>query len=300
MRYYISWTHSDAIYQTYFPDIAVLVSPPSVNLAWTVYEWPQLPRQLMLDSGAFQYQKEGKMIEPDRAFARQLQMLAGAEIPTQFCHFDVPMLGAQTQHERQQRVSQNLRNAQWLLKKIQLQPLSRFMTPIGVIQGYDEMSIYHSARQLADMGYTTFALGSLVPFASRNMEEAIRRIETAIEAIGINLHILGISSVTIMRKIIHHQLRSFDSSSPITESWKGGIFYSAPFRRYKIPSPNLKEWARTYKWAEILEAPLACDCPICQQDPQIIMSQQGKLNINKRAVHNCYHLSREFDNNFIE
>jgi 7-cyano-7-deazaguanine tRNA-ribosyltransferase len=295
VQYYIAWTHSDAVYHHYIADVGMLVSPPNVNLAWTVEKWPALPKQLMIDSGGFQYCKEGRAVEPHAALARQLQMLAGAAIPTQICHLDIPLLGACSRRDCDRRVSRNLKNASWLIEHLRRAPLSASITPIGVIQGYDEISIYHAARALADMGYSTFALGSLVPIATHNLSEVIHRIEVAVEAIGSNLHILGVSSVKVMERIATLRIRSFDSSAPITESWRGGIFYSQPLRRYKIPSPHLKEWARSYQWGEILEEPLPCICPVCRHDSQSIMSFRGKQMINLRAVHNCFHLHREFN-----
>ena len=30
------------------------------------------------------------------------------------------------------------------------------------------------------------------------------------------------------------------------EAWRGGVFYSRPFRRFKPPSAHFKEWSRTF------------------------------------------------------
>ena len=64
MDYDISWTHSDPVYHRYIRNIGVLVSPPNVSHAWSVDEWTDLPPSLIIDSGAYQYHREGRVVEP--------------------------------------------------------------------------------------------------------------------------------------------------------------------------------------------------------------------------------------------
>jgi tRNA-guanine family transglycosylase len=294
MQYYIAWTHSDLVYQQFLHDVGVLVSPPNVNLAWTVHKWPSLPKLLIVDSGAYQYNREGRSVTPADALTRQLAIIDGARLPIGICHLDLPMLTTRSQAELDRRVLKSLENAAWLMRYTRENGLPANVEPIGVIQGYSVERVYVSAQSLADMGYIRFAVGSLASLATRDLDEVMRRVEAAVEAVGTNVHVLGVSAIRLLHQIARLGIRSVDSGSPIREAWMGGVYYSRPWRRYKVYSPHFKEWIRSYGFAELLEAPLPCDCPVCQEDSSCIMQPAGKSNINKRALHNCYHLMREF------
>ena len=293
MDYYISWTHSDPVYQQFLPGCRVLVSPPNVNLVWHTDRWPRLPEKLLLDSGAFQHHRSGRQIEPATVLQRQLQMVAGTSIPIGLCHLDVPMLGTRSVAELERRMAQNLANAQWLMTRTQTERLPPNMHIIGVIQGYSVERVYTAALALAEMGYTRFALGSLAGMVASAKDELVRRVEAALEAVGPALHVLGVSSVALLPTLARLGIASADSGAPIHEAWRGGIFYSQPFRRFKLSSPHMREWQRSYSFSEILPAPLLCDCPVCQEDSSRLMESNGKPYVNMRALHNYYHLARE-------
>src|SRR4051794_32640309 len=112
MQYYISWTHSDLVYQQHLHDIGVLVSPPNVSLAWKATDWPSMPRLLIIDSGAFQYHRERRRPSPREALERQLYILSGLgdTTPIGICHLDIPMLGTRDVVELQCRVQTSLDN----------------------------------------------------------------------------------------------------------------------------------------------------------------------------------------------
>src|ERR687886_947579 len=96
MQYYISWTHSDPVYHVQLGPIPVLVSPPNVSLAWHVGMWSELPPALIIDSGAYQYHREGRIVEASDALSRQLHIAAEYNLPTVLCHLDIPMLGTRS------------------------------------------------------------------------------------------------------------------------------------------------------------------------------------------------------------
>lgn len=293
MQYYISWTHSDPIYHAQFPDLGVLVSPPNVNQVWTIRDWPTLPSRLLLDSGAFQHIRSGRSPLPCDVLQRQLRMLASANMSSAICHLDVPLIGTKDSDELRRRVITSLENAQWLIANAEEEGVPPSVELVGVIQGHTVAMIYNVACALADMGYKRFALGSLAPLAASSQGEAVRRIEAALEAIGTNLHILGVSTVTLLPQLAQLGIRSADSAAPMREAWLGGIFYSRPFRRYKLPSPHFLEWRRSYGFAEVLTSPIPCDCPVCAEDATKLLTVTGKQSVNLRAMHNCYHLARE-------
>lgn len=294
MHYYISWTHSDPIYHDAVPGIGVLVSPPNVNQVWHVSQWPSQPCYLIVDSGAFQEYRAGRVRNPAEVLARQLAMVAGGQIPTGLCHLDVPVLGTKDVVEMERRVIRNLDQARWLIDFVGQEGLPSHVEPIGVIQGHTVETIFFAAQALAGMGYTRFALGSLALMTASRPLEVLRRVEAALEAVGTNLHILGVSAIGLLPELARLGVRSVDSGAPMHEAVRGGIYYSRPFRRYKLPSPHFQEWQRTYKFAGILTEPLPCQCPVCRVDSYRILEPRGKAFVNLRAMHNCYHLAREF------
>ncbi len=293
MKYFVSWTHSDLVFSQFLPDVRVLVSPPNVNLAWQLSSWTEPPVEAIIDSGAFQYHREGRVVTPEAIVTRQLHM-ADAAIPTGICHLDVPMLGTRLLAELERRMKQNLQNAHWLINYVQTNGLPPHIWPIGVIQGYTAERVYVAARALVDMGYTAFALGSLAMMVASSRDEVLRRVEAALEAIdNAHLHILGVSSTTLLTDLARIGVRSADSGAPLHEAWRGGIFYSCPFQRYKLPTAYFKEWERSYSFAEVLAEPRPCDCPVCREDPTAILQPHGKRFVNLRGLHNYYHLVRE-------
>lgn len=271
----------------------MLVGPPNVNLAWRASDWSTLPAALIIDSGAYQYYKEDRHPNPAAVLERQRHMVDGVSIPVGLCHLDIPMLGTRNVVELDRRVLQNLEHAQWLIDHLRDHPLPPNVHPIGVIQGYSVERVYIVARILAEMGYTSFALGSLAGLVASSRDEVYRRVEAALEAVGPFLHILGVSSTEVLAKLATLGVQSADSGAPGHEAWRGGLFYSNPFRRYKVPSPHFKEWSRSYSFADILTEPLPCTCPVCREDSSRLLQPCGKEFIKLRAIHNYYHLNRE-------
>lgn len=294
MKYFISWTHSDPVYQRFFPQVRALVSPPNVSLAWQAAHWPAPPAELIVDSGAFQHHREGRSPSPDSLLSRQIHMAADLDVPIGVCHLDVLVAGSRDPAEAARRAAQSLAQARWLIAHGATR-LPPNIEPIGVIQGRDAEQIFYVARALADMGFERFALGSLAGKVASARDEVLRRTEAALEAVGPRLHMLGVSSVPVLEALARLGVESADSGAPIKEAVRGGIFYSEPFRRYKLPSAHFREWRRSYSFAEVLEEPLPCACPVCREDPAQIMNPNGKAAINLRAIHNYYHLRRDVE-----
>ncbi len=295
MQYFVSWTHSDPIFPAFFPDVRLLISPPNVNQVWQVRDWPHLPAHLLLDSGAFQYHREQRIIDPAFALERQLHLAADLDLPVGLCHLDTLVRGASNSAEIERRIVQNLTHARWLIDHVQAAGLPQRLYPIGVIQGASVEHVYTVARTLADLGYTRFALGSLASMVANARDAVLRRVEAALEAVGPQVHVLGVSSVALLSELAHTGITSVDSGAPLHEAWRGGLFYSEPFRRFKIDSPYFREWSRTYSFAEVLEEPLPCDCPVCREDASRLLHRTGKRFINLRSLHNYYHLRRALE-----
>lgn len=292
MKYFVSWTHSDPVYQQYLPEVRALVSPPNVSQTWQAGDWPCPPEELIVDSGAFQYHRAGRIPSPEEALRQQLRIVEGLGAPAAICHLDVLMIGVRSPEEAARRSALSLAHAHWLISYLESSRLKGHVEPIGVIQGHTVEQVFYVAQALADMGYERFALGSLATKVAGARDEVLRRVEAALEAVGPRLHILGVSSVAVLASLARLGVESADSGTPIKEAASGGLIYSGPFRRYKLPSPHFREWRRSYGLAEILEEPLPCDCPVCCENPGAVMEQRGKAAVNLRAVHNYYHLRR--------
>lgn len=294
MKYFVSWTHSDPVYQRYFTGVRTLVSPPNVSLAWQVGYWPCAPTELIVDSGAFQYHRASRSPSPEVVLSRQIHIATGFDVPIGICHLDVLVAGARNLADAARRSAQNLAQARWLIER-GADDLAENIEPIGVIQGRDAEQVFYVAQALAEMGYRRFALGSLAGKVASSRDEVLRRTEAALEAVGSRIHMLGVSSVPVLEALARIGIESADSGAPIKEASRGGIFYSEPFRRYKLPSAHFREWQRSYSFAEVLEAPQPCACPICRDDPNQIMNPNGKVAVNLRALHNYYHLRRDIE-----
>jgi len=292
MKYFVSWTHSDPVYQRYLPDVRALVSPPNVSQTWCAGDWPCPPAELIIDSGAFQHHRAGRAPSPEEVLQRQLRVARGLGAPAAICHLDVLMIGARSPEEATRRATLSLAQAHWLISYTESNRLDQQLEPIGVIQGQSVEQVFYVAQALAAMGYRRFALGSLAAKVAGARGEVLRRVEAALEAVGPRLHILGVSSVPVLASLARLGVESADSGAPIKEAISGGVLYSDPYRRYKLPSPHFREWSRSYGLAEILEAPLPCDCPVCREGAEAMMELRGKAAVNLRAIHNYYHLRR--------
>jgi tRNA-guanine family transglycosylase len=292
VKYFVSWTHSDPVYQQRLPEVRALVSPPNVSQTWRAGDWPCPPEELIVDSGAFQHHRAGRAPTPEEALRQQLRVAEGLGGPAVVCHLDVLMIGARGPDEAARRSARSLAHAHWLIRSVEANGLGGQIEPIGVIQGYGAEQIFYVGQALADMGYRRFALGSLAAKVAGARDEVLRRVEAALEAVGPRLHILGVSSVPVLASLARLGVESADSGAPIKEAASGGVIYSRPYRRYKLASPHFREWRRSYGFAELLEEPLPCDCPVCSEDPAAMLEPRGKAAVNLRAVHNYYHLRR--------
>jgi queuine/archaeosine tRNA-ribosyltransferase len=204
-------------------------------------------------------------------------------------------VGAATLAEQERRVARSLAQARWLIEHLTAAGLPARVSPVGVIQAVSPEQVYHVGCALADMGYERFALGSLARLADGARPELLRRAEAALEAVGPRLHVLGVSSVGLLRELSRSGVESADSGAPMHEAARGGILYSRPFRRYKLASEHFAEWRRSYRLAELLDTPLPCDCPVCIVEPERLLEPRGKRSVNLRGIHNYYHLRREIE-----
>jgi len=236
---------------------------------------------------------------------------------------DFRLFKKHSKKELMQRWNLNLWNAQRHIDEFTRQSLPKNLRPLGVIHGFDEKSLIECARHLKEMGYEYFALGS---------QETISRLDRGSIATFINalpkevsyLHVLGVSSMDLFKEYSVTGVSSIDSSTPIKEAFTNGFYFSRPLQRYKICTERLNvNWIRGWGYANLVCNPIwqkkcgrlcddlnanlkkrvstvedlpSCDCPVCHkfgvQEGLLLVGK--KIYNNRRALHNYFHIKREF------
>src|SRR5712692_3711022 len=192
MDFYISWSHSDPLYQLYDKRCSMLISTFAVSSIWRLTRFPQLPYQVMLDSGSYSYiANHLPLPTPKAVFNRQLAILADSDVPTIICALDRPMLEKNLSlTERNRAIDRTIANA-WELKTLMAEYYKNGkldkqrhhpIEPLAIIQGYDVVSIKYCARQLFEMGYTRFGIGSMAHLYHTG--EIVRRVEVVQSVVG--------------------------------------------------------------------------------------------------------------------
>lgn len=290
MDVFFAWAHSDPYYHAVVPHCGMLVSVPNVSSVWTVRRFPNLPARLMIDSGGYQALK-GETPSVRSTFLRQVEMAAG--VPgTLFCALDAPLpKGGLAPRERYARVERTIANA------YAYKALAAELSPalpgqlLAIIQGDDLASIRYCAEELARIGFARYGLGSLAMLY--NPQEIVRRVTAALDIVGPNLHVFGVSATSTMRELAHMGVGSVDTARPMHAAVYNVVFYSQPFRRYGILGTQYQRGNAKFSRDRELSSPLPCDCPPCREQPSRLLAPRGQAAIHHRALHNGYHLARE-------
>jgi 7-cyano-7-deazaguanine tRNA-ribosyltransferase len=289
MKFFISWSRSDAVFTEYFKDCNVLISPHTTTLDFHIGMWNNQPTELIIDSSAFFYIANNSDIPPQKdIFKRQVKVLDGAKCKVLMTHLDRPINNKLFNSiDVYNAIEKTLGNAYEFLDLINSNKLSeKFdLEPMGVIQGNDKLSLQFCANELKKIGFKKFGIGSLAPLFSP--KEIVKRIQWVCEIVGgENLHVFGISRLDIIEELNRLNIMSLDSTRPIKSAIFNGIFYSEPFRTYGIKNAqNASSYGN-----RLLEKPLPCKCPVCNVNPFSLIETGNKKATNARAIHNYYHL----------
>lgn len=295
MDFYISWSRSDPVFPEYFPDCNMLVSPCNLTANFSFKKFHCQPRRVIVDSSAFFYLSSGKALPPQRrVFEQQLRIIDGCSCPVLLCPLDNPippvMSGSPQAYSLMEKTLANAYEFMELYVKHGLDRDSR-LEPMGIIQGFDRLSIQFWTGELQRLGFAKFGLGSLAPLF--NPVEISSRVQAAVDMVGeYKLHVFGISRLDTFKYFRQTKIMSLDSTRPTKAAIFNGIFYSNPFRTYGISDARNSD-----AYPQVLAEPLPCDCPICQENPTLIMKTGLKKYINARAIHNYYHLVIKHLNN---
>jgi len=302
MDFYISWSHSDPIYQLYDRQCSMLISPTSITSVWQITRFPKMPYQLMIDSGGYSYvANQQPPPTPRQVFQRQIEILAKCDLPTTICTLDVPILGRTTTIiERSKAIDKTIANA-WELKLLMAEYSKKkelgkqkiySIKPMAIVQGYDIISLKYCARRLKELGYTHFGIGSLAHLYVPN--EIRKRVEAVQSIVGSHVHIFGVSGIETMKLLSEVGVTSVDSTRPIKAAIYNEILYSEPYQRFGIAGSKFSQASSKFSQAKMVkELTIACPCPVCEGKVNNDLLKLGtRKHLLLRAIHNYYHLKK--------
>ena len=292
-RVFLCWSEREPEFQQLLPGSHLLISPTQLTKRWNVGAWKALPETVMVDSGAFTKTRVRGVVSVRTCIEAQLRVLEGWPPGREaiLVHYDKPLHPNLPFDEYQARVSQNLDAAREYLDRF---PLAGHLTPMAVIHALDAETLAASYLELHAMGYRRFAMGSLVALIYRfraHLQE-IFRVCRELDLKG--LHILGISSPSLLRDQVGPWIGSFDTSAPVRQAIGGTVLYSNPFERHALKPKGLHKLGnRRYGNRSILDAPRPCKCPVCSADSQGLLCPNENEARQNRKIHNAFHLLEE-------
>lgn len=289
LKFFISWSHSDAIFSNYFPETPMLISAIPDNRG-ALKRFNSKPKTLIIDCGSVFYVKQRyrpsvkEIIDIQKSFVED----CNDNCDITLVHFDEPMINKITLSNRYEAMERTLFNAYEYLQLIRKSEINRPVSCMGVIQGYDRASIRYSALELIKMGYKNFGIGSLL---AKGHNQQIELIQYAIDIVGANsLHVFGVTGVPQMSAMLDMGIKSIDSSRPTMAAAFYQVFYSNPFRTYYISDSRAKPTAPNR-----ISDPLPCDCPVCVNQESKILIPSPRDYMKLRSIHNYYHLVRTLE-----
>lgn len=289
MRFYVGWSHSDALFSDYFSDCPTLVSALPDNRG-TLKRFNRKPSDLIIDCGAVYHSKQKQKPTLKSVFEIQVSMIDECtnDCSITLVHYDEPMINKSTLSEMFHALEKNLYNAYEYQRVVSDRRFGANISTMGVIQGFDKASIHFSANELKKMGYKKFGIGSLL---TKGHVKQIQFIKYAIECVGAeNLHVFGVTGLPQMAAMMRMGISSFDSTRPTMAAAYFQVFYSNPFRTFFLSESRAKPHSPR------ISEPLLCDCPVCQVNPKVILKSSPREYMQLRSIHNYYHLIRTIDN----
>lgn len=105
-------------------------------------------------------------------------------------------------------------------------------TPVGVAQGWSPASYAFAVDALQKMGYTTIAVGGMVPLKTRDILTSLEQIGT-VRRQETRLHLLGVTRCEHVEEFQGFGVASFDSTMPLMQAFKDAKEnYHTPGRPY--------------------------------------------------------------------
>ena len=294
MKFFVSWTKREPLFQEYDPSCNLLVSPTNVPLDWSISKWTCLPNELFIDSGAYSI-RNNQIPSSKNVLERQLTITKHWPLNKKlyFSHPDLLIPLNCNFKDQNKIIKSSLERA-----KVYFELLSKSACnaiPIGVIQGFDEESIVNSYYELKGIGFKYFALGSIGIRLSRHKALCLEAIDI-IKNYNIKpIHLFGIT-LPIMGNDFASEIDSFDTSTPAKLAFYGTVLYGAPLERYVIkPTAKQKQHDRSFSFRKSIMKPLHCECPICRIEPKNLLSTYDKNAKKNRIIHNFFQIKWEIE-----
>jgi hypothetical protein len=141
--------------------------------------------------------------------------------------------------QQQHRYDVTLRNAEDFLHQVRTRRC-RF-TPVGAVQGWDEVSYAEAAKSVVQMGYDYIALGGLARSNTRTVEAIVRAVRAVVPA-DVRIHVFGIARLTLLPLFLELGIHSVDSAAPLRQAWLSAIdnYYTLDrtYAALRIPIAN--------------------------------------------------------------
>lgn len=112
--------------------------------------------------------------------------------------------------------------------------------PIGVAQGWSPRSYQEAVRSLLAIGFDYIALGGMVPLKTAEVTEVLAAVRDVTQS-KVRLHLLGITRLENYDAFVKSGVVSLDSTSPLRQGVKEGIYYAegGPYLTIRIPQTDV-------------------------------------------------------------
>lgn len=112
--------------------------------------------------------------------------------------------------------------------------------PIGVAQGWSPRSYQEAVTALLGIGFDYIALGGMVPLKTPEIREVLAAVRDITQG-KVRLHLLGITRLDTYDAFVRSGVVSLDSTSPLRQGVKEGIYYAAngPYLTIRIPQTDV-------------------------------------------------------------
>lgn len=112
--------------------------------------------------------------------------------------------------------------------------------PIGVAQGWSPRSYQEAVRGLLKIGFDYIALGGMVPLKTPEITEVLAAVRDVTQS-KVRLHLLGITRLENYDAFVKSGVVSLDSTSPLRQGVKEGIYYAdgGPYLTIRIPQTDV-------------------------------------------------------------
>jgi 7-cyano-7-deazaguanine tRNA-ribosyltransferase len=164
--------------------------------------------------------------------------------------------------------------------------------PLAIIQGYDVPTLKYCAKNLLDLGYVHFGIGSMAHLY--HSKEIVKRVEAVQSIVGNSVHVFGVSAIETLKILKELGVTSVDSARPIKAAIYNEILYSEPYQRFGIEGSHFKSSDSKFSpYRLISQLSIICPCPVCKDGLNDDILKLGtRKHLLLRAIHNYYHIKK--------